>query len=389
MKICFVTTNFPRHLGDSEVPFILDMVQAVSRHGHQVRVIAQHWPGVPTREWMVGIEVVRPRYWWPESWEILRRPGGGLPIVWKKSWLARLQMIPFIIVHTLAVARHARDCDVIHAQWTLSAGAAWLSRVVHGRPILATLQGSDVFQVTRSRIGAWLTRLVLRRCDRISVLSQALARSTAAIGIPVGEIQIIPNGVDLEKFAPPTDAREPLIVYVGSLIKRKGVVYLLEAMAQVLQVHPHFRLAIVGDGVERLALEKIAADLNIENRVTFAGQLPPQQVREWMRRARVFVLPSVEEGLGVVLLEALACGTPIVASRVGGICDVVTPEVGVLVPPANSDRLAEGIDHLLGDEETWAKMSGSARQRAEEHYCWDRITDQYTSIYESLVTNRG
>lgn len=385
MKICFVTTNFPRYLGDSEGTFIWEAARAVARHGHQVRVIAQHWPNLPTHEWIEDIEVIRPRYWWPESGEVLRKEGGGLPIVWRKSWLARFQMIPFIFVHTLAVARYAHDCDVIHTQWTLSAGAAWLSKVIHRRPILATLQGSDIFQVTRSRLGAWLTRVVLQRCDRISALSQALAISTAAIGIPLSAITITPNGVDLTKFVPPSNSREPLILYVGSLIKRKGVVYLLEAMSEIAEVYPASRLMVVGDGPERPSLEKRVTDLGLTGRVTFAGPQSPTQVRQWMQRAKVFVLPSVEEGLGVVLLEALACGTPIVASRVGGIPDVVTPDVGLLVPPANSDLLVRAIGRLLSNDQEWAEMSKNARTRAEKHYDWHQIAAQFITIYQEIV----
>jgi hypothetical protein len=154
MKICFVTTNFPRHVNDSEGTFVWEAARAIARLGHQVRVVAQHWPGLPTHEWMENVEVFRPRYWWPESAEILRQPGGGLPIVWRRSRSARIQVLPFIAVHTLTVARQARDCDIIHAQWTLSAAAAWLSRPWHGRPIVATLQGSDIFQVVTNRWGA-------------------------------------------------------------------------------------------------------------------------------------------------------------------------------------------------------------------------------------------
>lgn len=384
MKICFVTTNFPRHLGDSEGTFIWEAARAVANHGHQVRVIAQHWPNSPTHEWMEEIEVIRPRYWWPESGEILRQEGGGLPIVWRKSRLARLQMIPFILVHTLAVARYARDCDVIHAQWTLSAGAAGLSGVIHHRPILATLQGSDIFQVTRSRVGAWLTRFVLRRCERISALSQALAASTTAIGVPLSKITVIPNGVDLTQFTPPVKARETLILYVGSLIKRKGVIYLLEAMSIITQTYPSFRLIVVGDGPERLILEQAAANLCLNERVNFVGFQSPQQVREWLRQAKVFVLPSVEEGLGVVLLEALACGTPIVASQVGGIPDIVTPEVGLLASPASPNSLAEAVRGLLSDEQRWVEMSKNARKRAEKLYDWHQIAAQFIAIYQEI-----
>jgi glycosyltransferase involved in cell wall biosynthesis len=387
VKICFVTTNFPRYLGDSEANFIWEAARAVAQWGHQVRVIAQHWPGSPTYEWLGEIEVIRPRYWWPESQELLRREGGGLPIVWRKSRLARLQMLPFLLVHTLAVARYARGCDVIHAQWTLSAGAAWLSRVSHGCPIVVTLHGSDIFQAAQGRLGARLTRRVLQGCDRIIAVSQALAEAAGQIGISPGSITVIPDGVDLSQFSPAQSEREPLLLYIGSLIKRKGVEYLIEALAAIAQRQPSLRLLIVGDGPERPTLERLVSDRCLTERVTFAGQQPSNQVRLWLQQAKLFVLPSVEEGLGVVLLEALACGVPIVASRVGGIPEAVTPEVGLLVPPANPTLLGEAIIQLLSDEPRWQMMSQNARKRAEEFYDWRQIAAKLITIYRDLSCN--
>ncbi|MGC8880077.1 MAG: glycosyltransferase [Anaerolineae bacterium] len=386
MKICFVTTNFPRHVNDSEGTFVWEAARAIARLGHRVRVVAQHWPGSPTHEWMENIEVFRPRYWWPESAEMLRQPGGGLPIVWRRSRLARIQVLPFIVVHTMAVARRARDCDIIHAQWTLSAAAAWLSRPWHGRLIVATLHGSDIFQVITKRWGTWLTRLVLQHCDRITAVSRALADATEAIGLPATAITVIPNGVDLAQFTPSYQTRAPVIVYVGSLIPRKGVIYLLKAMAQLVPTHPSLRLVIVGEGVEKPSLQRDACELGIATRVSFVGEASREHVRSWMQQAKVFVLPSTEEGFGVVLLEALACGTPIVASQVGGICDVVTPEVGILVPPGDPDALAAAIAQLIGDEKRWMECSLNARKRAEELYGWHRIALRYLDLYQDLLS---
>jgi len=309
--------------------------------------------------------------------------------VWKKSRLARLQIIPFIIVHTLAVARYARDCDVIHAQWTLSAGSSRLSRIIHHSPIVVTLHGSDIFQVTQSWLGLLLTRWVLRGCDQIVAVSQALKEFTLESVAGSASIAVIPDGVNLNHFKPPRERRKPVILYVGSLIKRKGVVYLLEAMAKLTRSAPSLELKIIGDGPEKPELEEIAAQLGLGRRVSFLGFLPPDEVRQWMQRAKLFVLPSVEEGLGVVLLEALACGTPIVASRIGGIPEVLTPEVGILVPPTDVDALSEAILQALNDEEQWQEMSLNARKRAEEVYDWRKIGAQLIEIYRDALKDRG
>ena len=258
----------------------------MSRAGAAVRVIAMHAPGAAVHETLEGIEVIRPRYMPRESWEILRREGGGLPIIWRRNKLARLLFVPFGVAHVLAIARWARDCDVVHANWTLSALAAVLARPIHRRSVVATLQGSDVFQVTRSRLGRWLTAATLRACDRVLVLSRALAQATARTGIAVDRLTVVPNGVDTGRFIPaPAAERDRLILFVGSLIPRKGANYLIEALPAVLATLPGYRLVILGDGPDEQALRVQAAALGIADRIDMQGFLPQAEVVAAMRLA--------------------------------------------------------------------------------------------------------
>jgi glycosyltransferase involved in cell wall biosynthesis len=152
-----------------------------------------------------------------------------------------------------------------------------------------------------------------------------------------------------------------------------------------MRSHPGFRLVLVGEGPEEQALRQLADEVDVAKRVSFLGFQPPDQVRAWMQRARVLVLPSLEEGMGVVLLEALACGTPVVGSRVDGIQDVITPQVGRLVPPADSAALSEAIQAILSDSQQWADMSQQGRHRAVTHYDWDHIATQFVNLYESIA----
>jgi glycosyltransferase involved in cell wall biosynthesis len=335
---------------------------------------------------MEGIEVFRPRYLRPERWEILRREGGGLPITWRKYPLARILFVPFGAVHTLAIARYGRECDLVHANWTLSAAAARLARMSHHRPVVATLQGSDVFQATRTALGASFARFALSRCDGITVLSNALARATSVVGVPAERISIIPHGVDTRRFTPPPDGeRDKIILFVGSFIERKGVRFLLTAGADLLRKLPGYRIQLIGEGPQEPLLRDMVDRLGLSDRVQFKGFLSQDEVRIAMQRARLFVLPSLEEGLGVVLLEALACGTPIVASDVDGIPDVVTPEVGLLVPAGSAPALASAVMELLGDANRWQRLSDAARDRAVAHYDWRHIAQQYLAVYRDIL----
>jgi len=217
------------------------------------------------------------------------------------------------------------------------------------------------------------------------VLSQALREQAVALGLAADRLTIIPNGVDTTAFRPVPVEREPMILYVGSLIERKGLDSLLPAFAAVHGRVPTAKLLIIGEGPEADALRAMGEDLGIADQVTWLPFLPQADVRAWMQRARVLVLPSTEEGQGVVLLEAMACGTPVVGSRVGGIQDVITSDVGALVAPASPVELAEALIDLLDDAERWGSASQAARQRAVTSYDWDGLAKQFVALYQKIV----
>jgi glycosyltransferase involved in cell wall biosynthesis len=389
MKICIVTTGFPRWQGDGQCAFIWESAQAIARQGVQVRVVAMHAPGLSTRENMNGIEITRPRYWWPEQWEILRKEGAaGIPAALRKHPQGYLQILPLLLVHSWVASHCAKNCDVVHAHWTLSAAAVCLGRQIHNRPIVATVHGSDIFQVPRHPIGAWLTKIALRGCDQITAVSHALMEATAALGINPRKLQAISNGVDTNRFTPGPHNRENVVLYVGSFIKRKGVEHLLNAMPSLFSEFSQHRLVLIGDGPERPKLEGLTNSLGINKQTNFLGFQPQEQIISWMQRAKLLVLPSLEEAQGVVLLEALACGTPIVASQVDGIPEVITPDVGLLVPPAAPAALAEAIKSLLSNPQLWAEMSHQARQRAIADYGWDRAAAKIVALYKSVLKNQ-
>ncbi len=390
MKVCIVTTAFPRWRDDPRGTFVFEAARAVAQQGAEVQVVTLHSPGAKTREVIDSIEVVRARYAWPERFERLQGPG-GLPDAWGGGWRARALFVPFGAALAVAVARHARHADVIHANWSLAAMAAVISRPIHRRPVVATLQGSDIFGVQHSRVLAAMSRVTLNRTQQNLALSQALCRATIALGVEEAHVKVIPNGVDLKRFSVGADDRKPIVLYVGSLIERKGVGFLIDAMKGVVASRADAKLLLVGAGPMEPGLRRQVAGLGLQKSVQFLGLQTPDQVAELMRRSRVFVLPSLEEGLGVVLLEALASGTPCIGSNVGGIPDVITNDVGITVSPSNPDLLAESILSLLNDEARWLSLSRNARARAEIEYDWRvigaRLMDVYTGVTDSPAAN--
>ncbi|MDO8969144.1 MAG: glycosyltransferase, partial [Saprospiraceae bacterium] len=333
MKICIVTTAFPRWIDDGRGAFVFGAACALKKQGNQVRVIAMHNPGAKQREVMEGIDVIRPRYL-PDRWEILQKDSAGLPQAWKSNPWSRLAVLPFLLVHTAAVAYWSHGYDIIHANWTLSAASSLATQWIHHSPYVVTVQGSDIFQAAKMRLAGWVSRQALQKASKVICLSRALANEVNIMGIPGSKVCVIPNGVDLTKFKPsPLITRENIILFVGSLIKRKGVDILLKAFAIMANDLTDYRLVLIGEGDLRESLELAVHHQKLENQVIFVGPQSQTEVKKWMQHAKVFVLPSIEEGQGVVLLEALACGTPCVGSNIGGIPDVIVPEVGRIVNP--------------------------------------------------------
>lgn len=389
LRICIVTTSFPRWIDDDQGTFVLEIARALTQHGVSIRVIGPHAPGAKTREDMFGIDVIRPRYAWPERFEVLRKYRAGLPVILRKTNAAWFLLPLFIVTQFLAVWKHARDCDVIHTNWTLSAFSAVVAKLfLNNIPVVVTVQGSDIYETQRISWLRSVTRVVLSRADQVIALSQSLAQLTENLGIPREKIRVMPNGVNIEIFKPVGTKKEPVILFVGSIIRRKGVHHLIEAAPQILQSLPEYELVIIGEGPLEKELQFRVDALGLNDRVRFLGVRTPTDVRLWMQKAKLFVLPSLEEGLGVVLLEALACGTPCVGSQVGGIPDVIRPEVGQLTPPDDPDQLADAIIGLLKDEDRWEEMHQRSSDYVASRFSWQKITSDLLVLYRDLIQEK-
>lgn len=385
LRVALLTTAFPRWANDSRGPSMFETARGLRDQDVDVRVVTLHGPGALARETMESIPVYRTRYLWPERLERLQDVGGGLPAAWRAGWAYRLGFVPMFVALIWAAIRHGRVVDVIHAHWTLAGWAAWLASFVTGTPFVLTVHGSDIYIAPGIPGVAAFTRGMLRGCARVLAVSRDLADATASLGYPRERVEVIPDGIDLDRFTPGGPDREPLLLFVGSLIQRKGVHYLLQAMPAIRERCPGVRLAIVGDGPERDALTRQAVELGVADVVDFVGAQSQAQIATWMQRARLFVLPSQEEALGIVLLEALASGTPCVASRVGGIPDIVAEDVGRLVPPRAAAALADVVTAVLTDLALWRRLHERAREHVEQNcWTWRRVATRLAVIYAEV-----
>jgi teichuronic acid biosynthesis glycosyltransferase TuaC len=279
--------------------------------------------------------------------------------------------------------------DVILSYWIYPDGfaATYLARKFSIPAVVKTI-GTDL-NVSGDPISSYLARQVLSRADLVLTVSDELRAKVMGRGIREDKVRTIHNGCDSTVFHPgePPEARRELglddkgqiILYVGRLDLAKGLIELLKATASANAQFPDLQLFLVGDGSAHGALEKASAELGISERVRFVGAQPSAKVATWMRASDLLALPSYREGCPNVVLEALSCGLPVVATHVGGIPEVVTSQCSVLIPPRDHAALAQAIASALSrfwDRQQIARsMQRSWETVAQETYqaCVDAI----------------
>ncbi len=305
----------------------------------------------------------------------------------------------------VAALRHG--CQVLVAQSPYEGFAAAIVKAaarLAGRRVALVVESHGDFEISpflqRPTRFAWLyrplirhlSRFALQRCDALRAISDSTRRQleTWAPGRPIVQF---PTWTDIEPFLNAGDGRversersqDHTFLYVGVLIARKGVDVLVEAFAKVSEAIPDARLVIIGSAedpaYERLLLDNVKA-LGAASRVRFLPPMPQAELAEHMARAAALVLPSVSEGLGRVVFEAMACGTTVVGSRVGGIVDlVVDGRTGFLVPPGDVLALAEKMSWILTHPENARAMGQEAREFARRFFS----TESYVSGYKRLL----
>ena len=296
---------------------------------------------------------------------------------------------------TARAVRHARRADVIYAHYlfptaAVAAGAARAARI----PFVVTAHGQDVRNLERPTVRR-ATVAALHGASGIIAVSRHLADRLRASGIALPPVHVINMGVDLARFAP-SDRRSargrlrlgreaPLIVAVGGLTERKNPLGLLQAFARVRTVRPDARLAFVGEGPLAAAIEAGARRLGVASAVIRTGALPHPQVADWIAACDVLALVSRVEPLGIVALEALAGGRPVVATREGGTREVVPdPGAGRIVDPRDPGAIARALLAVLDDPPTEA-----ACRRAAEPHGLERQARRVATILERAATLRG
>jgi glycosyltransferase involved in cell wall biosynthesis len=285
--------------------------------------------------------------------------------------------------------------DVVHGYLFGPNLFAALAGRLAGVPVVAVAKRNlDAFETPRQ---AWAERVAHRLATHVTAVSEAVADSVAALGVPRGRVTVIPNGVDAARFADGPSVEEarlvlgadasPLVGSVGCLAARKDYGTLLAALARLAGRGTPFRAALVGDGVERAALEERASALGLAARLRFLGERP--HVERLLPGMDVFVLSSREEGIPNALLEAMAAGRPCVATAVGGTPEVLRDgETGWLVPPADPGALADALADALGRPAEARRRGAAARRAVREGMSIEAMARRHADFYREAVAAR-
>jgi glycosyltransferase involved in cell wall biosynthesis len=398
MRVVHVVTAFPRDDEDVITPWLGELLLAQREAGIEAEVLAPAYRGGGATEWR-GVPVHRFRYA-PRALETLTHDETVPDRLRSRPSYAAL-LPGYMIGGTVGALRVARSRpDVFHVHWPLP--HAWFGAV--GRALGGSATGlvSSFYSVELNWVVRRLPALLpfLRWSIESADVVTAISSSTAAA---VGAVS--PRRVDVIPFpaaTSPGDAAlgrreggtDVRVLFVGRLVERKGVEVLIEAVSRLTE-RLDVRLTIVGDGPRAAAISELVRSSGLEDRVTLTGRVDDAELRAAYETADVFALPAIvdrrgdTEGLGVVLLEALEFGVPVVASEAGGIPDIVRDgETGWLVPPGDADALARAIEDVASDRSEAARRVEQGRELVRRDFSMTGIVSSLAAVYERAVGRR-
>lgn len=391
MRVLVIGSVYPRFEEDAEVPWLRASVAHLRSAGVEVQVLAPTYKGLKSHT-IDGVQVNRFRYA-PKNWEMLTHEEGAPSKMASKPWL-QLLAIPYIINGFFKCIKLCRKWkpDVIHAHWPfphayIALGAAKLFKI----PLVLNFHGAELLLIRKKKWVRPLLKFAIGQAQAVFANSSFTAGKIKALRNV--NVEWSPYGTTLGKDEsgctaivahPITDKFK--ILFVGRHIERKGICYLIDAARHLPADKFEIRIVGVGD-----LTDKLKAQAAQYPHVTFTGKLSPEALEKEYRTANVFTLPAIvdhkgdTEGLGVVLIEAMELGLPIVASNVGGIPDVVVDGVsGILVPEKNPEALADAFKRLATDPNLIKQLLTGARKRIEECFTWDGIIERQIAVYNNI-----
>lgn len=389
MKVAFITFEYPPFIQGGAGVYGYNLTKELAMLGHEIHVITPKVLECERESVEEGVFIHRI--------DFLNKPFLAAP----SFWLSLRKKFP-------SLERQARGFDVVHSNelsdFSLSQKVVSSPRVITVHHLTTTiLKALEVNLLERVRnlrgeigISPLIEPLCIRRADRIVAVSQYTKQDIMNVfGIPHSRIEVIYHGVRLEDYMFPEEAKvkirsalginsQPMILFVGRLSPRKGVDILLRALPQLLG-KMEVKLVLAGSGNQR-DYQQLAQSLGISDKTVFLGHVSDNTLRLLYSSCDLFVLPSRLEGLGIVILEAMASGKPVVATNVGGIPELVkSGQNGILVEAGEEGKLASAIVKVLSDNSLPKTIGGNNMKKAQEHYSWEAAARKAERLYNDLI----
>lgn len=393
-RLLVLASSYPRWSGDPEPGFVHELCRRLATR-FDVTALVPDAPGADPSGSLDGVRIVRYRYA-PLRWQTLVQQGGIVANLRRSPW--KWLLVPgFILGQYLAARRLLRHdaFDLIHAHWLIPQGL--VARALGSVPYVVTSHGGDLFGL-RGRVLAAIKRFVARRSAGMTVVSSAMRAESARLGLAPPRLEVLPMGVDLrERFVPdPGIARSTdRLLFVGRLVTKKGVRHLLDALPAIRARRPGVVLDVVGYGPELEALRAQARRLSLEGCVNFLGAREQKELPRLYCSASLLVAPFVrdaagdQEGLPVVLMEAIGCGCPVIAGTVEGIEDLLgaaSPEITVRAD--DTAALAAAVLRELDDPAGAGARAARVRAAVVDRLDWSRIAAAYAEFLQPCITPR-
>lgn len=399
LRVLYIVTAFPRNEQDLITPWLIEMITQLRRVGVEIEVLAPAYRGGADQV-VHGVRVHRFRYA-PAGWETLTHDQPAPDRV--REHPQYLALIPgYIAAMCTAAARLTRErrYDAVHAHWPMPhALAAFAARTASGTPVVSSYYGAEL-NWTKKQLRPLLplARAMVRNADVVTAISTDTANSVRQLHDR--PIEIIPYGITIDPaprpWSVPLEGPGPYtILFAGRLVERKGVHHLIEAVRR-MRHREQAIVRIVGDGSKRAALQALAVERGVQDRVRFDGFVSREELSRAFAQCDMFVLPAARdakgdvEGLGVVLLEALTYGKPVVGSNTGGITDIVLHDrTGLLVPPGDPQALADALDQLIDNPAHARQLGEAGRKHVDAQFSWPVIAQQWREVYDRLAEIRN
>jgi len=386
MKVGTLTWEFPPRVVGGIARHCEGLAKALVQQNHEVHLFTLDFPGSPNYEEMDGVKVYR------ASTEL------GHP-----NFLTWVLMFNHFLTKRMADVTNSVDFDVMHVHDWLAAFSGISFKHYMKKPMVLTVHSTEVGRAqglhspdsfSINGIEWW----AMYEADRVIVCSQSMKNEICDhFNLPWEKVDVIPNAIDTTKYQISVDRGavrqrygvgygEKLILCVGRLVPQKGIEYFIRAIPSIAKRYPEAKFVIVGEGWSRDILEAEAQASGQNRKIQFTGFASDQEVINLMTSADVLVVPSVYEPFGIVALEGMATGVPVVASKVGGLAEVIEHDrTGLFVYPKNPASIAWGIDRVLSDPDHAKWLTENAKEKLHNAYSWEAVAMKTVEVYRKVV----